>query len=35
MGIWAIDRTWPTLDNFIILTIINENNRYFKCPYEI
>jgi len=32
---WAIDRTWPTLDKFIILIFINENNRYFKNLYKI
>ncbi len=31
---WAIDKTWPTLDEFIILTFISENNRYFKCLYK-
>ncbi len=23
---WVIDRTWPTLDKFTILTFISENN---------
>jgi len=31
LEIWAIDRTWPTLDNFTIIIFISEKNRYFKC----
>ncbi len=25
----------PHWINFIILTFINENNKYFRCPYKI
>jgi hypothetical protein len=25
----------PHWINFIILTFISENNRYFRCPYKI
>jgi hypothetical protein len=32
---WPIDRTWPTLDKFINLTFMSENNRYFKSLYKI
>jgi hypothetical protein len=27
---WAIDKTWPTLDKFIILTFTSEKNWYFR-----
>jgi hypothetical protein len=32
---WAIIKHGPHWINFIILTFINENNRYFKSLYKI
>jgi hypothetical protein len=34
-GIWAIDKTWPTLDKFYYSYNHKWKKKNFRCPYKI